>query len=124
MRADRARPDAQRRWQEWRRAPLPAFETWYASENSPHGPAADSAAVESFRELTAPGPHVDEVCDGTADPAFYVVDDVWDGQSDAGMFISVHSKEYAVSALFHAVGPDRAALLPGWCGNFLLLRPK
>lgn len=23
-------------------------------------------------------------------------------------------------SFFHAVGPDRAALLPGWCGTFLL----
>ncbi|WP_189600639.1 hypothetical protein [Streptomyces lateritius] len=60
------------------------------------------------------------MCDGTADPAFHIVDDVWQGQSLDGMFISVHSKQYAVASLFHALGPDRAALLPGWCGNFLL----
>ncbi|MET7477152.1 hypothetical protein ABZT17_22660 [Streptomyces sp. NPDC005648] len=34
--------------------------------------------------------------------------------------MSVQSKEWAVAALFHAIGPVRAALLPGWCGNFLL----
>ncbi|MBT2470590.1 hypothetical protein J7E97_22655 [Streptomyces sp. ISL-66] len=48
------------------------------------------------------------------------MDDVWGEQSREGMFISVHSKEYAVTSFFHAIGPARAALLPGWCGNFLL----
>jgi hypothetical protein len=120
MRADCARPDARRRWKEWREAPLPDHRTWFAPAGSPHTAVVRDAAVESFRELTAPGRRVDEVCDGTADPAFYVVDDVWEGQNLDGMFISIHSKEYAVASLFHALGPDRAALLPGWCGNFLL----
>lgn len=111
MRADRDHPDAARRWQEWQRSPLPDHRTWYDD----YGPV-----IESFRELTAPGSHVDDVCDGTADPSFYVVDDVWDGQSEDTFFLSVHSKEYALSSLFHAVGPARAALLPGWCGTFLL----
>lgn len=69
---------------------------------------------------TAPGSHVDEVCAGGADPAFHVLDDVWDGQNEETAFFSIHRKEYAVSSLFHALGPARAALLPGWCGTFLL----
>ncbi|WP_395358508.1 hypothetical protein ACHGLA_01775 [Streptomyces sp. YH02] len=111
MRADRDTPEAARRWQAWQRAPLPDHRTWY--EN--YGPE-----IESFRELTAPGTHVDDLCAGRTDPSFYVVDDVWDGQSEDGIFITVHSKEYAVSSLLHALGPTRAALLPGWCGTFLL----
>ncbi|MFJ5073213.1 hypothetical protein ACIP8Z_01230 [Streptomyces sp. NPDC088553] len=111
MRADRDSPDAPRRWQDWQRAPLPDHRTWY--EN--HGPE-----IESFHELTAPGAHVDDMCGGRTDPSFYVVDDVWDGRSEDLMFLSVHSKEYAVSSLLHALGPSRAALLPGWCGTFLL----
>ncbi|MFE6834951.1 hypothetical protein ACFVFI_08930 [Streptomyces sp. NPDC057705] len=120
MRADRLQPEARRRRLEWQRAPLPNHDTWHAPAGSPDATLADVHAVESFRALMAPGRHVDEVCDGTADPSFYVVDDVWDGQSRDGMFISVHSKDYAVASFFHAVGPARAALLPGWCGNFLL----
>ncbi|MDX2561180.1 hypothetical protein PV371_16135 [Streptomyces sp. TX20-6-3] len=111
MRADRESPDAARRWQDWRRAPLPDHRTWY--EN--YGPE-----IESFHELAAPGAHVDDMCGGRTDPSFYVVDDVWDGRSEDDMFLSVHSKEYAVASLLHALGPSRAALLPGWCGTFLL----
>ncbi|KPI01909.1 hypothetical protein OV450_4799 [Actinobacteria bacterium OV450] len=49
------------------------------------------------------------------------MDDIWEPEPDAAdMFLSVHRKDYAVTALFHAVGPARAALLPGWCGNALL----
>ncbi|MEU0402383.1 hypothetical protein ABZ318_19510 [Streptomyces sp. NPDC006197] len=114
MRADRAHPDAGRRWSAWQRQPLPDHRTWY----SPDGEARD--AIASFQALTAPGRHVDDVCDGSTDPSFHVLDDVWEGQDEDGMFISVHHKEYAVSSLFHAIGPTRAALLPGWCGTFLL----
>ncbi|MFD8971283.1 hypothetical protein [Streptomyces sp. NPDC059593] len=112
MRADRNHPDAERRWAEWEECPLPDHRTWYDTDRR--------AAVESFLELTAPGVHVDAMCDGRADPSFSVVDDVWDGQSEDSMFITVHRKEYAVSSLFHALGPTRAGLLPGWCGTFLL----
>ncbi|MCX4986083.1 hypothetical protein [Streptomyces sp. NBC_00572] len=111
MRADRESPDAARRWQQWQRAPLPDYRIWY--EN--HG-----AEIDSFRALTAPGSHVDEMCSGGTDPAFSAVYDVWEGQSEDSMFITVHRKEYAVSSLLHALGPRRAVLLPGWCGTFLL----
>ncbi|MFJ6717145.1 MULTISPECIES: hypothetical protein [unclassified Streptomyces] len=111
MRADHEHPEAQRRMRRWQRAPLPDHRTWYEG---------DQAAIESFHALTAPGGHLDDVCAGAADPAFYVVDDVWEGQGQDGMFISVHRKEYAVASLFHAIGPSRATLLPGWCGNFVL----
>ncbi|MFJ3201259.1 hypothetical protein [Streptomyces sp. NPDC086989] len=114
LRADRAHPAARSRWEAWRRAPLPDHRTWYADR-------AYDAAVDSFRTLTRPGEHVDEVCNGITDPAFHVMDDIWEPEPDAAdMFVSVHRKDYAVTALFHAVGPARAALLPGWCGNVLL----
>ncbi|MFC9796936.1 hypothetical protein [Streptomyces sp. NPDC057695] len=111
MRADRDSPEAAVRWGEWQRAPLPDHRTWYDD----YGPA-----IESFQRLTAPGTHVDDLCAGRTDPSFYVVEDLWDGQDEDSVFLSVHSKEYAVSSLFHALGPSRAALLPGWCGTFLL----
>ncbi|MGW8763615.1 hypothetical protein ACWGN5_14050 [Streptomyces sp. NPDC055815] len=120
MRADRAHPEAERRWRRWQRDPLPDHRTWYAFGSGDGDRRADPAAIESFRELTAPGAQVDDVCGGMADPSFYVLDDVWEGQDEEGVFLSVHSKEYAVSSLFHAIGPARAALLPGWCGTFLL----
>ncbi|MFF0559425.1 hypothetical protein [Streptomyces sp. NPDC004266] len=121
MRADRAHPDAGRRRAAWQREPLPDHRTWC----SPRGGGGEAwDAVESFRALTAPGRQVDEVCDGSVDPSFHVLDDVWEGQDEDGMFLSVHRKEYAVSSLFHALGPQRAALLPGWCGTFLLSAPR
>ncbi|MFB8405263.1 hypothetical protein [Streptomyces sp. NPDC055912] len=123
MSADRAEPHAERRWQAWQQSPLADYRTWYSDGSGVRygGSArADVAAVESFRSLTAPGRHVDDACAGRAHPSFSVLDDVWEGQSEDSMFISVQSKDYAVSSLFHAIGPARAALLPGWCGAFLL----
>ncbi|MGW2273215.1 hypothetical protein [Streptomyces yangpuensis] len=120
MAADRCRPGAQDRWRRWQRAPLPEHTTWYTPVGTPSYSAAADAAVDSFLRLTAPGQAVDDVCDGTTDPAFYAVDDVWAELAQEDVFLSVHSKQYAVASFLHAVGPARAALLPGWCGNFLL----
>ncbi|MFF5970159.1 hypothetical protein ACFY7C_01405 [Streptomyces sp. NPDC012769] len=120
MKADREAPGARDRWRAWRQAPLPDHRTWYAGFGGRGRSAAEGEAIESFRTLTAPGARVDELCGGISAPDFSVVDDVWDGQDLDHVFVSVHSKEYAVSSLLHAIGPDRAALLPGWCGNFLL----
>ncbi|MEJ8645851.1 hypothetical protein WKI68_40810 [Streptomyces sp. MS1.HAVA.3] len=113
--ADRTCPQARRRWAAWQRASLPDHRIWWT------GTAADDEAIRSFQDLTRPGRHVDDLRVGTADPDFHDMEDIWDRQPDpAAMFVSVHRKEYPVSALFHALGPERAALLPGWCGNFLL----
>ncbi len=117
MEADRSQPRAQQRWERWQLAPLPDYRTWYRSSGFT---PTDGAAVESFRELTTPGLDVDDLCSGVVDPDFYVIDDVWAKAPIEDMFISIHSKAYAVESLFHAIGPARAALLPGWCGNFLL----
>ncbi|WMX43631.1 hypothetical protein RGF97_00345 [Streptomyces roseicoloratus] len=117
MEADRTAPGARERWAAWQRAPLPDHRTWYAVGSRG---TEEWEAIEAFRDMTAPGGHVDPLCDGVSDPDFYVVDDVWVGQDLEHLFVSVHSKEYAVASLFHAIGPERAALLPGWCGNFLL----
>ncbi|MFJ2191931.1 hypothetical protein ACIOJE_29025 [Kitasatospora sp. NPDC087861] len=117
MEADRSQPRAQERWERWLQAPLPDYRTWYRSSGST---LADNAAVESFRELTAPGLNVDDMCCGEADPDFCVIDDVWTNQPGDGLFASANSKEYAIASLFHAIGPARASLIPGWCGNFLL----
>lgn len=107
--ADRTCPRARHRWEAWQRAPLPDHRTWWT------GPPAVDEAIHSFQDLTRPGRHVDDLC------AFDVMDDLWERQPDQElMFLSVHRKAYPVSALFHALGPARAALLPGWCGNFLL----
>ncbi|MFD5769381.1 hypothetical protein ACFWIN_26670 [Streptomyces sp. NPDC127049] len=121
LREDSERPGARERWEAWRRTPLPDHRTWYTAATPPGIPRADPAAIEAFHELTSPGPAVDEVCGGLRDPGFSVLDDVWgDDLDEEDAFLSVHSKEYAVASLFHALGPARAGLLPGWCGNFLL----
>lgn len=114
LEADRTQPAGRRRWETWRCAPLPDHRTWYRDR-------AHDGAIDSFLTLTRPGGHVDEVCNGITDRAFHVMEDVWEPEPEAAdMFVSVHRKDYAVAALFHAIGPDRAALLPGWCGNVLL----
>jgi len=52
---------------------------------------------------------------------FSLLTDVWDPVTGPEeIFVSVQSKEFALRSFFHAVGPGRADLLPGWCGNFLL----
>ncbi|WKD36351.1 hypothetical protein [Streptomyces xanthophaeus] len=107
--ADRTCPRARRRWAAWRRAPLPDHRTWWT------GTPAEDEAIRSFQDLTRPGRHVDDLCE------FPFVEGIWDRQPDQElMFVSVQRKAYPVSALFHAIGPERAALLPGWCGNFVL----
>ncbi|KOU30177.1 hypothetical protein ADK52_04795 [Streptomyces sp. WM6372] len=114
LEADRTDPAALRRWTLWQRTPLPDHRTWYADR-------AHTGAIDSFRDLTRPGEHVDDVCNGITDPGFHVMEDLWEPEPDpAHMFVSVHAKDYAVAALFHAMGPHRAARLPGWCGNALL----
>lgn len=118
--ADRDRPLARERWDRWRRRPLPDHRTWWDhfAEHT-HETEQD---LESFLELTTSGEHVQKMYDGlSSDDDFCLLPDVWERVGDpAHLFISVQSKEYALRSLFHAIGPDRAALLPGWCGNFLL----
>ncbi|MFB7502081.1 hypothetical protein [Streptomyces broussonetiae] len=118
--AEQDEPSARERWDCWRREPLPDFRTWWR----PFGRSCprEEGALNSFHELTASGEHVQKMYDGLSpDDDFSLLTDVWDlvdGAQD--IFISVQSKEFALRSFFHAIGPDRAALLPGWCGNFLL----
>ncbi|MDG4861936.1 hypothetical protein P8605_27725 [Streptomyces sp. T-3] len=118
--ADRSDPLAQERWRRWQARPLPDYRTWWGPFG--HGNDQDAEDIASFRDLTSPGNRTDEMYDGgPGDTEFYLPDDVWQQAADTDrMFLSIHSKEYAVASLFHAIGPRRAALLPGWCGNFLL----
>ncbi|MCX5149403.1 hypothetical protein OHB36_21935 [Streptomyces sp. NBC_00320] len=114
LEADRANPAARRRREAWQGAPLPDHRTWYTDR-------AHDEAIDSFWNLTRPGEHVDDLCNGITDPGFHVMQDLWEPEPEpADMFVSVHRKDYALAALFHAIGPNRAALLPGWCGNVLL----
>ncbi|MEU1076015.1 MULTISPECIES: hypothetical protein [unclassified Streptomyces] len=87
---------------------------------APEGGEAD--ALHSFHELTASGEHVQKMYDGLSpEDEFGLLTHVWDLVSDAqDIFMSVQSKDFALRSFFHAIGPARAALLPGWCGNFLL----
>lgn len=116
--AERADPESRRRWDRWRRFPLPDHRLWYAGYGDEFG-SPEERGLRSFRELTSAGERVTEAC-CDADDGFRVLD-LWDRQPDPGLrYVSVHVKEYAVGAFFHAIGPERAAALPGWCGNFLL----
>ncbi|MFE3824702.1 hypothetical protein [Streptomyces sp. NPDC059092] len=114
-----ADPSARGRWRRWQENPLPDHRTWRRAHGG-GGPEAD--AVHSFHELTSVGEHLADLYGGApGEEGFWLVEDVWERAEDPErMFLSIHTKEYAVSALFHAIGPRRAALLPGWCGNFLL----
>ncbi|MEV5311146.1 hypothetical protein [Streptomyces sp. NPDC052610] len=118
--AERGEPFARERWERWRREPLPDFRTWWRPFGRSDRGEAD--ALGSFHELTASGEHVQKMYDGLyPEDDFSLLTDVWDlvdGVEE--IFLSVQSKEFALRSFFHAIGPDRAALLPGWCGNFLL----
>ncbi|MFG3207773.1 hypothetical protein [Streptomyces sp. NPDC048192] len=117
--AERAEPLARERWERWRQEPLPDFRTW----GKPFGQFCrrEADALDSFLELTASGQHVQEMYDGLSPDDFSLLTHVWDLVTDTeDIFVSVKSKEYALRSFFHAIGPARAALLPGWCGNFLL----
>ncbi|GAA1928464.1 hypothetical protein GCM10009753_72780 [Streptantibioticus ferralitis] len=118
---ERAEPKAQERWERWRGAPLPDYRTWWRTFGGADRRSPESQALLSFTELTCAGRHIDDACYGVGDDPFWVTDDVWARQPgpDTG-FYCVHSKEYPISSFFHAIGPDRAAQLPVWCGNFLL----
>ncbi|MFF7971399.1 hypothetical protein [Streptomyces sp. NPDC007905] len=102
--AERNEPLARERWKSWTTVP-----------------SGSEPSVE-FLDLTCGGQHVQKMYDGlTPDDPFCMLHGIW-GQEDIGdrIFLSVQSKDWALSSLFHALGPARAALLPGWCGNFLL----
>lgn len=120
LRADHDDPLAQARRRRWQARPLPDYRTWWRPFGN--GNDQDAEDLTSFRDLTCPGDRTDEMYQGGPDDTdFYLPDDVWQEAADTDrMFLSIHSKEYAVASLFHAIGPRRAALLPGWCGNFLL----
>ena len=118
--AERDQPLARERWDRWRREPLPDFRTWWKPFGRSGGRDADT--LDSFLELTAGGEHVQKMYDGLPpEYDFSLLTDVWDlVNGEEEIFISVQSKEFALRSFFHAIGPGRAAVLPGWCGNFLL----
>ncbi|MEU9101517.1 hypothetical protein [Streptomyces sp. NPDC048361] len=118
--ADRDAPGVRERWERWRREPLPDFRTWGEGFGEWGGPG--EKALTSFLELTHSGDHVQKLYDGLGpEDDFSLYGDVWDQVDDGDdIFLSVQSKEFALRVFLHAVGPERAALLPGWCGNFLL----
>ncbi|MEU5437250.1 hypothetical protein AB0G73_28265 [Streptomyces sp. NPDC020719] len=117
--AERGEPFARERWERWRREPLPDFRTWWQPFGRSDSGEAD--ALLSFHELTASGEHVQKMYDGLPPEGdFCLLTHVWDHIDGDDIFLSIHSKEFALRSFFHAIGPQRAVLLPGWCGNFLL----
>ncbi|GAA0617632.1 hypothetical protein [Streptomyces crystallinus] len=118
--AERDDPLARERWDRWRREPLPDFRTWWKPFGRSERGEVD--ALNSFHELTASGERVQKMYDGLSpEDDFCLLTHVWDLVTDErDVFLSVQSKEFALRSFFHAIGPVRAALIPGWCGNFLL----
>ncbi|WP_189308035.1 hypothetical protein [Streptomyces albospinus] len=124
----RALPESREAWQRWAVEPLPDWRSWYGrGDDAGRGALPErereriDALIESFHGLTRAGPF-DELYDGRCEgDDFSILADVW--SDDFGQlvpFLAVHSKDYAVPALFHAIGSERAALIPGWTGNFVL----
>ena len=113
--AEGSDPDARRRWNEWQRAPLGDYRKWS------HTDSPWSEGLRAFHELTWISERVGSACYGSVGDKFCVIADVWERQPEPDqMYFCVKRKENPVAALFHAIGPERAAQLPGWCGNFLL----
>ncbi|QHC21726.1 hypothetical protein [Streptomyces sp. GS7] len=124
----RALPESRERWQRWAAEPLPDWRGWYGRGGGAGRAAMPErereridALIDSFHDLTRAGPF-DEFYDGRDDDDdFSILNDVWsDDFGELVPFLAVHSKDYAVPALFHAIGSRRAALIPGWIGNFVL----
>ncbi|MFF0447986.1 hypothetical protein ACFYT4_16520 [Streptomyces sp. NPDC004609] len=117
--AERTDPVARRRWDLWRRMPLPDYRTWYITYGTDRD-SREAEALRSFQLLTATAERITDMCHGGGG-GFQVEGDVWKRQPDPSvMFFSSHRRTFPVGSLFHAIGPERAAQLPGWCGNFLL----
>jgi len=117
--AERDEPLARERWERWWREPLPDVRTWWKPFGQSSGREAD--ARDSFLVSTAGGDHMQKMYDDLPPDDFSLLTDVWDRVTgEEEIFISVQSKEFALRSFFHAMGPGRAAALPGWCGNFLL----
>ncbi|MFJ6539582.1 hypothetical protein ACIQMP_02955 [Streptomyces sp. NPDC091385] len=98
--AEETEPGARERWERWQ----------------------TSGVDDDLVHLVTGGGHVQRLYRGlTDDDPFCVMDDVWGQEGvEERLFFSAFSKDWAVRGLFQAVGPARAALLPGWCGNFVL----
>ncbi|WP_328398584.1 hypothetical protein OHS70_17590 [Streptomyces sp. NBC_00390] len=105
--------DTRREWRAWCADPLPDHRQWDPLWRDPER----GRALMGFLRLTSAAP-LDELHSGDCTFDLY---DVWEQAADeVRPWFGIHCKEYAVSALFHAIGLRRAALLPGWCGDFAL----
>ncbi|MFG3508971.1 hypothetical protein ACGF5F_26110 [Streptomyces sp. NPDC047821] len=121
-------PEVRRAWLAWCADPLPDHRDW----DELWGVPEKGQAISSFLRLTSETPLDDLHCshdphcsqDGSAgcsDDTGVHLYDLWETSvEDVRPYLGIYRKDYAVSALFHAIGPERAALLPGWCGNFAL----
>lgn len=107
-------PETQSAWQAWCADPLPDHRSW---GEMPYG-SARSEDVRAFLRLTSAIPLNELHC---CDDCDFHLSDIWEAHHEGvPPYFAVFTKDYALSALFHAIGPRRAALLPGWCGDFLL----
>ncbi|NSC25695.1 hypothetical protein FM076_32930 [Streptomyces albus subsp. chlorinus] len=115
-------PAAGRLWRRWQEAPLPDFRTWGRGFGDDYQ-SEEAGRIRDFYQLIGAFGPMDDMYDGGPDTHddFHLLTDVWERDEDPErMFIHVCSKDYALASFFHAIEPRRAALLPGWCGNFLL----
>lgn len=102
-------PEVRERWQRW--ADAPELVTGYRPEspNSLHQ-VLDEASL-SFLELD----------DIPIAQAGSLIHDCWNSASQQVDPACITARKAApVLALFYGLGPERAAKIPGWCGNFLL----
>lgn len=110
----RESPEAQRAWQAWCADPLPDHRGWRDLPSR----SVRAEAVAAFLRLTSEIPLNELHC---CDDCGFHLYDIWEASAEAvPPYVAVFTKDYALSALFHAIGPTRAAQLPGWCGDFLL----
>lgn len=102
-----------------------AWRRWAADPNLEPGYFPDGDSSDLFR--VAPRPSVAAFMElaggwpvsGPSDPDLVrECREAWDPRVEPFGFAC--RKDHPVAALFHGIGPERAALLPGWFGDFML----
>jgi hypothetical protein len=79
------------------------------------GVARPTAAAVRFAELVHTAHDVGDAAQALQDAAM----DLMPRAEDAGVFVAAARKASPVAALFHGLGAQDSALLPGWFGDFL-----
>lgn len=112
--ARRSDPAVVEAWRRW--AAGPSLEPGYFpdGDSSDLFRVAPRPSVTAFMELACGWPVA-----APSDPDLVrECRDAWDLRVEPFGFTC--RKDHPVAALFHGIGPERAALLPGWFGDFIL----